>query len=456
MDLGFCMASRFNLLFANDILSPPSQTYSCNFHHKVVDVNDSVLANSCYPVYVLGDISKIHFNMIKHDDVDVVVGGPPCQDFSVVRGPEHERQGVDVRRGRLYSHFVRALMYLQPKAFVFENVPGLKSANKGFAYETILEDFSNLNVRWNEIKRIVGNDFKKNIQGYEIIFAGIVDSSHFGVPQRRRRLIVIGLRKDLIDWITADSFKTEAEIILLGKNSLLRKYPLTPIEVFEGLPLSKLNNSYRDTMKAYVDIAGSAQTERGIIWRDKIWRKYSFNVVEDYLSVNKVTPRNSRELDSAFKEHVRILKKIGYYRNNVAGDDLRDRSSKIPNESMSVLERLKMIPPDENHIFVKGTEWEVEGRGMSLIYRRLHPLKPAYTIVAYGGGGTWGYHYRRDRGKLTNRERARLQSFPDDFLFKGSTSEVRAQIGEAVPPLLGEKIAHVLELILDTAKTCDN
>jgi len=120
----------------------------------------------------------------------------------------------------------------------------------------------------------------------------------------------------------------------------------------------------------------------------------------------------------------------------------------VPKESEDVLARLKMIPPDENHLFVRGTEWEVEGRDMSLIYRRIHPLKPSYTIVAYGGGGTWGYHYRRCRGKLTNRERARLQTFPDWFLFKGSASEVRAQIGEAVPPLLGQKIAEAVEIIL--------
>ncbi|MEQ6360498.1 DNA cytosine methyltransferase [Thermoanaerobacter thermohydrosulfuricus] len=86
---------------------------------------------------------------------------------------------------------------------------------------------------------------------------------------------------------------------------------------------------------------------------------------------------------------------------------------------------------------------------MSLIYRRIHPLKPSYTVVAYGGGGTWGYHYRRNRGKLTNRERARLQTFPDTFLFKGTSSEVRAQIGEAVPPLLGKKIARAVKLILE-------
>ena len=107
-----------------------------------------------------------------------------------------------------------------------------------------------------------------------------------------------------------------------------------------------------------------------------------------------------------------------------------------------------MIPPGENHLFVRGTDLEISGIGMSMIYRRLHPLKPSYTVTAYGGGGTWGYHYERNRGKLTNRERARLQTFPDSFLFQGTSSEVRAQIGEAVPTLLSLAIANAVYNIL--------
>jgi len=86
----------------------------------------------------------------------------------------------------------------------------------------------------------------------------------------------------------------------------------------------------------------------------------------------------------------------------------------------------------------------VEGRGISLIYRRPLPVKPAPTVVVYGRGETWGYHYARNRATLTNRERARLQTFTDAFLFEGTNSQIRAQIGEAVPPLLALSIANGL------------
>ena len=71
---------------------------------------------------------------------------------------------------------------------------------------------------------------------------------------------------------------------------------------------------------------------------------------------------------------------------------------------------------------------------ISHVYRRLDPDKPAKTIIAAGGGGTWGYHYPEPRA-LTNRERARLQGFPDNFNFEGTFGEIRKQIGNAVPPI---------------------
>lgn len=108
-------------------------------------------------------------------------------------------------------------------------------------------------------------------------------------------------------------------------------------------------------------------------------------------------------------------------------------------------EKLKAIPEGGNfkdlpkHLAVKGL--------MSNIYRKLHRNEPAYTVIASGGGGTWTYHYEEPRA-LTNRERARLQTFPDDFIFKGSNTEVRRQIGNAVPAVGIYPFAKEIERIL--------
>ena len=115
--------------------------------------------------------------------------------------------------------------------------------------------------------------------------------------------------------------------------------------------------------------------------------------------------------------------------------------------SDKVVERLKLIPQGKNFKAVENTPYAIKGL-MSNIYRRLHEDEPAYTVIASGGGGTWGYHFKEHR-PLTNRERARLQSFPDDYNFQGSTTEVRRQIGNAVPPVgiypFAERIACLLK-----------
>ena len=104
-------------------------------------------------------------------------------------------------------------------------------------------------------------------------------------------------------------------------------------------------------------------------------------------------------------------------------------------QSKTVVERLKNIKPGENAWTADLPEHlrlNVKNVRLSQIYKRLDPEKPAYTITGSGGGGTHGYHWSEDRA-LTNRERARLQTFPDSFEFKGSKEKVRKQIGMAVP-----------------------
>lgn len=121
----------------------------------------------------------------------------------------------------------------------------------------------------------------------------------------------------------------------------------------------------------------------------------------------------------------------------------------ITSQANNVIERLKHIPPGENAWYSGLPEYlrlNVKSAQMSQIYKRLHPDKPSYTITGSGGGGTHGYHWKEHRA-LTNRERARIQTFPDSFIFEGLKESVRKQIGMAVPPL---GVKTIIEAVLKT------
>lgn len=130
-------------------------------------------------------------------------------------------------------------------------------------------------------------------------------------------------------------------------------------------------------------------------------------------------------------------------------------------DSPDVVERLKMIPPGSNYeVIPQGHRLAVKGL-ISHVYRRLDPDRPAYTMIAGGGGGTHGYHHVEPR-RLSNREKARLQGFPDDFIFehgcgtgvresRSAYPRVRRQVGNAVPPPAANLIVASLVDTLDEA-----
>jgi len=124
-------------------------------------------------------------------------------------------------------------------------------------------------------------------------------------------------------------------------------------------------------------------------------------------------------------------------------------NNELTKHPVDVVRRLESIPPGEN-AWYEGIPTQlrlkVKGAKLSNIYKRLHPELPAYTVTGSGGGGTHMYHYDEPRA-LTNRERARLQTFPDDYIFQGKKEDVRKQIGMAVPPFAAKII---IEAILKT------
>lgn len=300
LDLGF-HKEGYETVWANDF----SEWAAASFKRYFGDV------------IKLGDITKIDpFKDKTIPDCDIILGGFPCQDFSVI----WKQPGLNGKRGGLYRHFLEFVEAKKPKAFIAENVKGLLTANKRKAIETIVKDFEAI------------------APGY-VVKPHLYNFADYGVPQYRERVLIVGIRVD------------------------------TGFDFVHPLPTHGEGRANK-----YVT-AGKA-----IEGADKV-------------------PHNN-ELINCQEKTKKMLALIP------EGGNFTD------------------IPKDDP-LYVKGM--------ISHVYRRIHRSEPAKTIIAAGGGGTWGYHYPENRA-LTNRERARLQSFPDNFVFEGNVTEVRRQIGNAVPP----------------------
>lgn len=400
LDWGF-HNGNYELVLSNEILENHLKTYTDNHKMPLIKLDDYDHQTN---VGICGDIH----NLKTDAECNLIMGGPPCQDFSLLRG-EDKRAGVTVKRGKLYQQYLRIIKSSKPEIFIFENVPGMISANKGLAYKLIQEDFKN--------------------QGYELIVNEVIDLSTLGVAQKRKRLIIIGLKKEYCTDKTRINEITDKYL----KNSLLEKYPVTTLELFTGKTLSDLQDEYYDIITKYENATCDIDNDLAKSWIGE-YDNLSLDIIKDYLDCNNIAECDEDELEKALKQHSKILEIMGYASNNINDGTYPDNSNKLARKNKNVAERLKHIPPSYNFKAVENTKWSVRGL-MSNIYRRIHPLKPSPTIIAYGGGGTGGYHYEYNRQGLTNRERARIQTFPDNYLFNGKSTEVRAQIGEAVPPL---------------------
>ena len=415
LDWGFHNSKNYELVIANEILKPHLKTYADNHKIKLIDIEEY---NNDDDIAVCGDIHELSVPL----KTDIIMGGPPCQDFSVLRGSDN-RAGFTVKRGKLYEQYLRIIEATNPDVFVFENVVGMVSANKGAAYEAIQDDFKNA--------------------GYDLVFNDILNMANIGVPQARKRLIIIGINKKL----KINKIKVNEIIDKYLKNPILEKYPLVPLEVFEGKILTNLQDKYVEIMKGYSGCMECIDNEYSEKWKSE-YESLTFNIKEDYLINNNVNEYDENEFNKAMKEHEKILKILGYYGRKVDEQTFIDDTNNRGRKNRKVTERMHHIPPYYNFKAVDNTEWKVKGL-MSNIYKRIHPLRPSPTVIAYGGGGTGGYHYEYNRQGLTNRERARLQTFPDNYIFNGKTTEIRAQIGEAVPPLASYWIEKAVSDILN-------
>ena len=298
-------------------------------------------------------------------DLDIIVGGPPCQAYSHIGRARDDRRMRRDKRNYLYRYYVEFLKALKPKLFVFENVPGILSAGGG----RYLNDMKVLMRR----------------AGYDVGHS-ILNTVDFGVPQSRKRIILIGWKKSLNKKYPAFS-KIYREYTV--KDFL---YDLPKLKAGEGILVNKNFEPRNHLLK-----------KLGIV--DK-----KFNILLDHVA----RPHNGRDLE-IYRRAV-TLKNAGKV---IKYDELPNRLKTHKNEK-AFLDRFKVV------------------NGSSC---------GAHTVVAHIAKD--GHYYihpdLKQNRSLTVREAARLQTFSDDYKFEGSRSSQFRQIGNAVPPLFSHIIAKELK-----------
>lgn len=315
----FCGAGGFTLgfekkgfknLFSVDVNSSFCETYKYNFpEHELVMKDICDLTDSEIKQYS------------KSNKIDVVIGGPPCQGFSIAGNIG--RKFIDDPRNKLFKEFVRVVKILEPSFFVMENVARLYTHNNGRTREEIIKDFQDL--------------------GYNVE-CKILNSADYGVPQIRKRVIFIGTKfnpKICFPKKQIDNYVSVKEAI--------DKYP-------------KLLSGEKSNVPNHIAMAHSEQ----------------------------------------------MLMKMSYVTN---GGDRNEIPEKIRPKSGDVRK-----------------------------YIRYRSDKPSVCVT---GDMRKIFHYEQNRA-LTVRELAKLQSFPDDFVFKGTKISQQQQVGNSVPPKMAEAIADVI------------
>lgn len=300
--------------------------------------------NHPFTKFIFGDIREIKTSEIKKERIFIILGGPPCQGFSLSNTKTRNSGNPN---NNLFEEFVRFVKEIKPSWFVFENVEGIITFNEGKTLDIIRERFANL--------------------GYKTADS-VLYASDYGVPQHRNRFFMVGNRLN-IDFVFPD------------KNPII----VTVADAISDLP--DLVNGEKIEIAPYKEVAQISDYA-------KLMRKNSDMSLQNFVSRN---------------------------------EDY-------------VLERYKYIKQGDNWKAIPDflmRNYANKSSCHSGIYKRLEAGKPSVVISNYRKNML--IHPFVDRG-LSVREAARLQSFPDDFVFEGTLMHIQQQIGNAVPPLLAEAI----------------
>ena len=298
--------------------------------------------------------------------VDLIVGGPPCQGFST-----SGKRALSDKRNHLVKSFLDAVELAQPKAFVMENVTGFTTFQNGHLFDEVVQRAMAL--------------------GYQV-HPGVLLASRFGVPQRRRRFILVGTR--------AGAFRfpgqVDTDVLLDG-----------PLEVDQKTDAGFSVVSFYDATSDLPRLAAGEQVDS--------YSKAPQNDFQRWIRMGSSKP----------SDHV------------------------SPNHNPKFVELLSYIPQGKS-AFDPDVFREIPKRlrprsGFANSYARIRGSQPAPTITRnFTTPSSANCIHPRQHRALSLREGARCQSFPDTFEFMGSMSDKRLQIGNAVPPLLAKAIGNAL------------
>ncbi|MCI5681636.1 MAG: DNA cytosine methyltransferase [Paludibacteraceae bacterium] len=351
LSYGFAHDDDFEIIAANEILFPMAKAYSEN-HPKVKMYNKDIRDFS------IDDLTR-DLGICK-GDVDVVVGGPPCQAYSTVG-----KRLIDDPRGKLFQEYYRMLTELRPKVFVFENVKGLLSMCGGELIHTILNLFGSL--------------------GYDMNIR-LLNAADYGTPQIRERVILVGT-------------------LLGGKFEYPRPTHYDPnVGVIPGL-------------KPYLTV-GEAIGDLPVVSNGGAAYEYACEPQNDYQRLMR-THAPKQIMDQNVSQN---------------GEHLVRLMEALPDGGS----------PEDIPVELRPKS------GFKNCYCRLWWNRPSTTITRNLGcvSSSRCVHPKQPR-PLTTREGARLQGFPDDYIFYGTRSEKNLQIGNAVPTFLSCAIKDSVKAYLD-------